>query len=331
MNKGNVKIMGSKNAWHLNPRAEFPLFDGLILETGSRSVRYFSLCRILDNQKVDLASTYLQGKAEVWYRSCSLTRKNVSWEDFVVDIYARFGDEMGSKSSLVMRNDDNFLVLNPVVNQYRWRGSQEVKVMTKWGRRIQGGRCKNDGGVLFMERVTKMVLVVVMAWQLGDESDDEVGEEDSVSEAGARMMVVYCGGNGDEDGVGDGVQMAWQSGDEGDQELGEEDSMSANGDEDVDDGRRRVLGCGRVERRNKRRWWAHEGEVKGVRGRGSQEMKVMMNCGRRIQCGGCTNDGGVLLIEMVMKMALVIEMVWQSRVEGDDEVGQEDSMTWVHE
>lgn len=56
----------------------FPYLMGLMLETGSRSVRYFSLCRIPDNQKVDLASMYLQGKDGACYSSYSLARKNLS-------------------------------------------------------------------------------------------------------------------------------------------------------------------------------------------------------------------------------------------------------------
>jgi len=37
----------------------------LIFEIGSKCVKYFYRCRILDNQKVDLESTHLQGRAEV--------------------------------------------------------------------------------------------------------------------------------------------------------------------------------------------------------------------------------------------------------------------------
>ena len=70
--------------------------------------------------------------------------------------------------------------------------------------------------------------------------------------------------------------MMWESGDEGDDKVGEGDLVrwvheirhciiGANGDEDVGDGRRRVLAYGRVERRNKRRGRAREEEMKGAR------------------------------------------------------------------
>jgi len=37
---------------------------------------------------------YLQGRAETWYSSYSLAKTNVSWEEFVVHVCARFKDEM---------------------------------------------------------------------------------------------------------------------------------------------------------------------------------------------------------------------------------------------
>ena len=40
---------------------------------------------------------YLVGRAEIWYNGYALTRQNVIWEDFVVDVCARFRDELGSQ------------------------------------------------------------------------------------------------------------------------------------------------------------------------------------------------------------------------------------------
>jgi len=60
-------------------------------------MRYFGLCRIQDNQKVDLASLYLKGPAEHWFGSYILGRRGVSWEEFFVDVCARFRDNLGSK------------------------------------------------------------------------------------------------------------------------------------------------------------------------------------------------------------------------------------------
>jgi len=90
-------IQGGTNI-QFNPKVNFPSFDG----TDSKSwikkcTSYFGLCRILDNQKVDLASLHLKGSAEIWFGSYIMGRKGVTWEEFIVDVCARFRDDLGSK------------------------------------------------------------------------------------------------------------------------------------------------------------------------------------------------------------------------------------------
>jgi len=80
-----------------NPKIEFPHFDG----TNPRGwvkkcLRYFALCKTLEQQKVDLASLYMSEKAESWYNGYILGKQNILWEDFVVDLYDRFKDDLGS-------------------------------------------------------------------------------------------------------------------------------------------------------------------------------------------------------------------------------------------
>ena len=62
-----------------------------------KCTRYFGLCRIPNNQKIDLASLYLKGPAEHWFGSYIMGRRGVTWEEFVVDVRARFRDDLGSK------------------------------------------------------------------------------------------------------------------------------------------------------------------------------------------------------------------------------------------
>jgi len=38
---------------------------------------------------------YLQGKAETWFSSYILGRNHIVWDDFIVDLCARFRDDMG--------------------------------------------------------------------------------------------------------------------------------------------------------------------------------------------------------------------------------------------
>ncbi|VFQ72987.1 unnamed protein product [Cuscuta campestris] len=83
---------------HFNPKVEFPQFDGSNVRNWiKKCVKYFMLCRIPEEKKVDLASLYMTGKAEMWYSSYTIGRNNIMLEDFVVDLCARFKDELGSK------------------------------------------------------------------------------------------------------------------------------------------------------------------------------------------------------------------------------------------
>lgn len=79
-----------------NPKVEFPTFDGNDLRGWvKKCTRYFGLCRINDNQKVDLASLHLKGQAEVWFASYIMGRRGVSWDDFIVDVCVCFRDSLG--------------------------------------------------------------------------------------------------------------------------------------------------------------------------------------------------------------------------------------------
>ena len=63
------------------PKIEFPIFGGSNPRIWIKTcMKYFSLCKILDNQKVDLVNVYLVGKAESWFNSYIAVRRNVEWE-----------------------------------------------------------------------------------------------------------------------------------------------------------------------------------------------------------------------------------------------------------
>lgn len=67
------------------------------IKDGSRNAPIIFLCRINDEQKVDLAALDLKGLAEVWFSSYVTGRKNIIWEEFIVDVCSRFRDALGSK------------------------------------------------------------------------------------------------------------------------------------------------------------------------------------------------------------------------------------------
>jgi len=55
------------------------------------------LCKIIEDQKVDLVALHLRGWAEIWFSSYILRRRKLTWEEFIYDISARFKDNLGSK------------------------------------------------------------------------------------------------------------------------------------------------------------------------------------------------------------------------------------------
>ncbi|XP_021766133.1 uncharacterized protein LOC110730619 [Chenopodium quinoa] len=77
-----------------NPKLEFPKFDGKNPRIWIRKCsKYFSLCKILDEQRVDLASLNMIDKAKSWVASYLSNRSFVDWHDFVADVNIRFKDE----------------------------------------------------------------------------------------------------------------------------------------------------------------------------------------------------------------------------------------------
>jgi len=78
-----------------NFKIEFPQFDGRNpMGWVKKCSKYFNLYRTPSHQKIELASLYMIGQAEMWYNSYALGRQNVLWEDFMVDVCARFRDEL---------------------------------------------------------------------------------------------------------------------------------------------------------------------------------------------------------------------------------------------
>jgi len=77
---------------------EFPYFDGNDPKGWIKKyTRYFTLCKIIEDQKVDLVALHLRGWAEIWFSSYILRRRKLTWEEFIYDISARFKDNLGSK------------------------------------------------------------------------------------------------------------------------------------------------------------------------------------------------------------------------------------------
>ena len=86
----------SVRALHFTPKLEFPKFNGTSTRTWIKKCgKYFELCKIPDDQKVDIASLHMTDKAEGWVTSYLSGRRFVSWDEFIVDVTGRFRDESG--------------------------------------------------------------------------------------------------------------------------------------------------------------------------------------------------------------------------------------------
>lgn len=78
------------------PKLEFPTFDGNNARMWIRKCeKYFSLCKVSDEQKLDLACIYVNGKAESWVSSYISAKRGVTWSEFIIDLCARFRDDHG--------------------------------------------------------------------------------------------------------------------------------------------------------------------------------------------------------------------------------------------
>lgn len=73
------------------PKLEFSKFDGSNCRMWNKKCsKYFHLCKIAEDQRVDLASLFMTHKAEKWVTSYLSVRKNLGWTEFVIDVSDRF-------------------------------------------------------------------------------------------------------------------------------------------------------------------------------------------------------------------------------------------------
>lgn len=92
----NSEIGAINRPFRYNPILEFPKFDGNNPRMWiKKCTRYFNLCSTSEEQKVDLACSHMVDKAEVWMSSYMAIMRNVEWSEFVIDLIARFKDEVG--------------------------------------------------------------------------------------------------------------------------------------------------------------------------------------------------------------------------------------------
>lgn len=93
---GGKEVNSFPKSLGYNPKLSFPKFDGTSCRTWIKKCsKYFKLCKISEDQKVDLAALNMVDKAEKWAINYLSSRKNVDWPEFVMDLSARFKEERG--------------------------------------------------------------------------------------------------------------------------------------------------------------------------------------------------------------------------------------------
>lgn len=77
---------------------DFPYFDGNNPRSWIRKCeRYFSIFSIPEMQKVELATMYVNGKADVWLQGYMMQKPSFNWNELKEAVCKRFGDIQGSE------------------------------------------------------------------------------------------------------------------------------------------------------------------------------------------------------------------------------------------
>lgn len=92
--KEHIPYPGGSVSFNPSPKLDFPRFDGTNPRAWLLRCRgYFKVVNsILEHDKVTIASIHFDGPALEWYAQISQTNHNISWEQFVEMITARFDD-----------------------------------------------------------------------------------------------------------------------------------------------------------------------------------------------------------------------------------------------
>ncbi|XP_038999500.1 uncharacterized protein LOC120125070 [Hibiscus syriacus] len=76
-------------------KIELSIFEGLNPRGWlQKCLKYFSLCNIAYEQRVEVATMYLAGKAEVWFDGYIMQKHHVTWHEFEADLCHRFSDKI---------------------------------------------------------------------------------------------------------------------------------------------------------------------------------------------------------------------------------------------
>uniref|UniRef100_A0A803NE83 Uncharacterized protein n=1 Tax=Chenopodium quinoa TaxID=63459 RepID=A0A803NE83_CHEQI len=118
----------------MKPELQIPKFDGSNPRLWiKKCCKYFTLCKIPDDQKVILASLNMIDKAANWVSTYLATRAVVDWNDFIIDVNDRspvadFNRDMFGKGLLVATLKSRLVIAQPQIEAIRHRSERFFRV-----------------------------------------------------------------------------------------------------------------------------------------------------------------------------------------------------------
>ncbi|GMI90521.1 hypothetical protein HRI_002721400 [Hibiscus trionum] len=98
------------------PKLELHMFNGTNPRGWiKRCQKYFTLLDIPGEQRIDLATMHLEGKAETWFDSYILQKHRISWHEFTANLCHRFSD----REYMDVIDEFNKLIQKGTVEEYQ--------------------------------------------------------------------------------------------------------------------------------------------------------------------------------------------------------------------
>jgi hypothetical protein len=80
--------------YHKGPRHDFPKYDGTATSAWiKKTEKYFKLCHVPEEEKVEVATLYFTAKADTWLENIEFDIEEVSWHKFCKKLKKRFAED----------------------------------------------------------------------------------------------------------------------------------------------------------------------------------------------------------------------------------------------
>ncbi|KAL4281742.1 hypothetical protein GQ457_03G022050 [Hibiscus cannabinus] len=131
-----VSQIGNSGNFMPRPKIELPFFEGQNPRGWIKKCqKYFSIFAIPEYQKVEIASMYLNGKAETWFDGYIMQKYRLTWQEFTADLCHRFCDKTFSD----VVEEFNKLVQKGSVEDYQERFEELHPLMLQQNTQLSEG------------------------------------------------------------------------------------------------------------------------------------------------------------------------------------------------